>query len=56
MTNAQFEQWKPTHDYVDRIWDAAWADWRKERDEKARAIAAMVAAGQPRQATAEEKS
>lgn len=55
MTNAQFEQWKPNPDYVDRVWDAAWADWRKVRDEKARAIAAMIAAGQPQPAR-EERS
>lgn len=46
MTNAQFEQWKPSADYVDRVWDAAWADWRKEQEEKRRAVAAMLAAGQ----------
>lgn len=46
MTNAQFKQWKPSADYLDRVWDAAWTDWRKEQQEKARTVAAMLAAGQ----------
>jgi len=38
---------------LDRTWDKAWADWRKAKEEKQRAIAAMLAAGQqqPREAS-----
>ena len=46
MTNAQFKKWKPGTDQLDQTWAKAWADWRKAKEEKARAIAAMIAAGQ----------
>lgn len=52
MTNDQFEKTKPTASALDRVWTQAWADWRKVQDEKQRAIAAMIAAGQ-RQAVGE---
>ena len=45
MTNDQFEKTKPTSSALDRVWSQAWADWRKARDEKQRAVAAMLAAG-----------
>lgn len=46
MTNAQFKQWKPGQDQLDQTWAKAWDDWRKAQAEKARAVAAMLAAGQ----------
>jgi len=45
MTNAQFEKWKPSETDLDRTWSEAWADMLKAREEKQRAIAAMLAAG-----------
>lgn len=51
MTNNQFKKWKPPADALERTWDKALADWHKVQQEKARVIAAMLAAGQqPREA------
>jgi hypothetical protein len=47
MTNAQFKQWKPGIDHVERVWNAALADWRKAKEEKQRTIDAML--GRPQQ-------
>lgn len=46
MTNTQFKQRKPPTDALERTRDKALADWRKVQEEKARVIAAMLAAGQ----------
>lgn len=45
MTNAQFAKWKPSDREIDRTWSEAWADMVKAREERQRAIAAMLAAG-----------
>jgi hypothetical protein len=45
MTNAQFAKWNPSDGDLDRTWSEAWADMLKAREEKQRAIDAMLRAG-----------
>jgi hypothetical protein len=47
MTTAEFEHRKPSLDHVERVWNAALADWRKAKEEKQRVVDAML--GRPQQ-------